>query len=124
MDRYETDVGRPLSDLHRVMSPNEDTIADDEGSQRPRADVCREMADAQGENLEVNEDRANTPKQLPDLLVGLNKRMDRMEASQEKAMGSDASDVTPPRRVSPAVSPNTYSSVHQRGFADAAANVK
>lgn len=65
-----------------------------------------------------------TQEQLQDLHVGLTKRMDRMEASQEEKersnglefsvfcsligrgnpMSREALDVTPPRRVSPGVS--------------------
>lgn len=70
--------------------------------------------------------------------------MDRMKASQEEKeilnglraivfgssigrgnpMSREAFDVTPPRRVSPGVSPNTCFGLQQRGYADAAANVE
>ena len=96
------------------------------------------------ERLEVREEPRNTQEKLMDHIMNLEKHMERIEASQEKKerykcheasvigsvlgqgkpMSREALDFTPPRRVSPGVSRSTYFNVHQRGYAEAAANVE
>lgn len=110
------------------MSPSEDEAAGHEGRQQPRADAGCKRANVQGENLEVNENQGNTQDRVLDLLVGLNKQMDRKMASQEEKeranglktsvfslvlqkgepMSREALHVTPPRLVSPAITRRKY----------------
>uniref|UniRef100_A0AAV1T1I0 Uncharacterized protein n=1 Tax=Peronospora matthiolae TaxID=2874970 RepID=A0AAV1T1I0_9STRA len=129
------------------MSPNGEEVAAAEGRQQRRADAGRKRAGALEEKKEIKEGPRDTQSKLLDLLTGLTERMERMEASQGrllekkrlkgheasgfgsvlgqgKAMTKEALDVSPPRRVSPGVSPSTYFGARQPGYAGAAANVE
>ena len=125
------------------MSPSGEEAAAAKGRQRRRVDAGRERADALEEKEEVKEEPRNTRSKLMDLLTGLTERTERMEVSQGrlkekerlkghkasvfgsdfvlgKAMTREALGVTPPRRVSPVVSPSTYFGARQLGYASAA----
>uniref|UniRef100_A0AAV1TYK1 Uncharacterized protein n=1 Tax=Peronospora matthiolae TaxID=2874970 RepID=A0AAV1TYK1_9STRA len=126
------------------MSPNGEEVAAALGRQQRRADAGRERADALEEKEEIKEGPRDTQSKLLGLLTGLTERMEASqgrleekerlkghEASvfgpvlgQGKAMTREASDVSPPRRVSPGVSPSTYFGARQPGYAGAAANVE
>ena len=131
----------------QVMSPNGEEVAAAEGHQQRRADAGSERAGSLEEKEEVKEEPRDTKRKLLDLLTGLTKRMERMEASQRrlgekerlkdhaasvfgtvlgqgKSMTREALDVSPPRRVSPGVSPSTYFGARQPGYAGAAVNIE
>ncbi|CAI5716720.1 unnamed protein product [Hyaloperonospora brassicae] len=126
------------------MSPNGEEVAAAEGRQQRRADAGRERAGALEEKEEVKEEPRNTQGKLLDLLTGLTERMEASRGRSEenerlkghessvfgsvlgqgKAMTREALDVSPPRRVSPGVSPSTYFGARQPGYAGAAAKVE
>uniref|UniRef100_A0AAV1TA11 Uncharacterized protein n=1 Tax=Peronospora matthiolae TaxID=2874970 RepID=A0AAV1TA11_9STRA len=132
------------------MSPDGEEVAAAIGRQQHRADAGRERAGALEENEEVKEGPRDTQSKLLDLLTALTERMERMERmeasqgrleeeehwkgqeasifgsvlGQGKAVTRESVDVSPPRRVSPGVSPSTYFGARQPGYAGAAANVE
>ncbi|CAI5733621.1 unnamed protein product [Hyaloperonospora brassicae] len=126
------------------MSPNGEEVAAAGGRQQRRADAGRERAGALEEKEEVKKEPRDTQSKLLDLLTGLTERMEASqgrleqgerlkshEASvfgsvlgQGKAMTREALVVSPPRRVSPGVSPSTYFGARQPGYAGAAVNVE
>ncbi|CAH0475566.1 unnamed protein product [Peronospora belbahrii] len=99
------------------MSPNEFEAAGQEVRQQPRAYAGRNRYDAQDEKLMVKEDKRKAQEWLLDLLLGLNKQMNRIEASHEMKERLKSLEASVFGR-------DTYAGVLQRGYADAAANVK